>query len=525
MMTAVKSNFRNYQLAALMAGLAEHDIIGSCKVSGLSLDSNDIHRGDLFLACVGTRSHGLHYAEKAVENGAVAVAYEMTSDEELQGELGEILVRLQAMKIPLVAVRELNIKAGVIADRFYEQPSQAMYVVGITGTNGKTSCSHFLASLLSTDEKACGVIGTLGNGHYGKLQASTHTTPDALSLHKLFSDMRNDGLQYVSMEVSSHGIEQGRIRNIAFDMAVFTNLSRDHLDYHGDMESYARSKRRLFEQPGLRYAVINADDNFGQELLKNLPYTVQSVAYSLSDEGNAEASELRNSPMHLGCVQGSDLQFTQDGMSMQISSPWGEGELKSPLFGRFNASNLLAVLATVLLSGMRLPEALEGIQNLQSVPGRMQHIKAVAGQPLVVVDYAHTPDALQHALEALRVHCAGRRLWCVFGCGGDRDRGKRPLMGSVAEQMADQIVLTDDNPRSEDSAAIIEDIRGGIQEIEKLHIETERRAAIAYAIEHAGASDVVLVAGKGHEDYQLIGEECLPFDDVEVATELLEGAQ
>lgn len=524
MMTAVKNNSRNYQLAALMAGLAEHDIIDSCKVSGLSLDSNDIHEGDLFLACAGTQSHGLRYAEKAVENGAVAVAYEMTSDEELQGELGEMLVRLQAMKIPLVAVRELNIKAGVIAERFYDQPSQAMYVVGITGTNGKTSCSHFLASLLSTDEKACGVIGTLGSGLYGKLQASTHTTPDALSLHKLFSDMRDDGLQYVSMEVSSHGIEQGRIRGVAFDTAVFTNLSRDHLDYHGDMESYARSKRRLFEQPGLRYAVINADDSFGHELLENLPDTVQSVAYSLSDEGNAEASELRNSLMHLGCVQGSDLHFTQDGMSMQISSPWGEGELHSPLFGRFNASNLLAVLATVLLSGMRLPEALEGIQKLHSVPGRMQHIEAVAGQPVVVVDYAHTPDALQHALEALRVHCAGR-LWCVFGCGGDRDRGKRPLMGSVAEQMADEIVLTDDNPRSEDSAAIIEDIRGGIQEIEKLHIETERRAAIAYAIEHAGASDIVLLAGKGHEDYQIIGAERLPFNDAEVVTELLEGAQ
>ena len=209
---------------------------------------------------------------------------------------------------------------------------------------------------------------------------------------------------------------------------------------------------------------------------------------------------------------------------MQVSSPWGEGELHSNLFGRFNASNLLAVLATVLLSGMRLPEALEAVQKLHSVPGRMQHIQVVAGQSLIVVDYAHTPDALQHVLEALRVHCEGR-LWCIFGCGGDRDRGKRPIMGSIAEQLADEIVLTDDNPRSEDSAAIIEDIRGGIQEIEKLHIETERRAAIAYAIEHAGANDIILLAGKGHEDYQLIGEERLPFNDAEVVTELLEGAQ
>lgn len=524
MMTAVQNNSRSYQLAALIAGLAEHDIVGSCEVSGLSMNSNDIQPGDLFLACAGTQSHGLRYAEKAVANGAVAIAYEMTSNEELQGELGEILVRMQTMNIPLVAVRELNIKAGMIAERFYEQPSQAMHVVGITGTNGKTSCSHFLASLLSTKEIPCGVIGTLGNGRYGQLQRSTHTTPDTVSLHKLFSDMRDDGLQYVSMEVSSHGLEQGRISGVAFDTAVFTNLSRDHLDYHGDMESYARSKQMLFEQPGLRYAVINADDSFGHELLKNLPDTVQSVAYSLSDEGNAEASELRNSIMHLGCVQGSDLQFTQDGMSMQISSPWGDGVLQSQLFGRFNASNLLAVLATALLTGMHLSEALQGIQQLHSVPGRMQHIDSVSGQPLVVVDYAHTPDALQHVLEALRVHCAGR-LWCVFGCGGDRDRGKRPLMGSIAEQLADQIVLTDDNPRSEDSVAIIEDIRGGIQETEKLHIESDRRAAIAYAIEHAGAEDIVLVAGKGHEDYQLIGTERLPFNDVEVISELLGVAQ
>jgi len=262
----VQNNSRRYPLAALIADLAEHDIAGSCEISGLSMNSNDIQQGDLFIACVGTQSHGLRYAEKAVANGAAAIAYEMTSNEELQGELGEILVRMQAMNIPLVAVRELNVKAGMIAERFYEQPSRAMHVVGITGTNGKTSCSHFLASLLSTREIPCGVIGTLGNGLYGQLQRSTHTTPDTISLHKLFSDMRDDGLQYVSMEVSSHGLEQGRVSGVAFDTAVFTNLSRDHLDYHGDMESYARSKKMLFEQPGLRYAVINARSSQNQSI-------------------------------------------------------------------------------------------------------------------------------------------------------------------------------------------------------------------------------------------------------------------
>ena len=524
MMATARNIQASYPLVALLAGLAEHPVETACEITGLNMNSHAIEQGDLFLACAGTQQHGLHYAEEAVAKGAVAVAYEVTAGKELQGEAAEILGRLQDKAIPLIAVRELSLKAGTIAERFYAEPSKAMHVIGITGTNGKTSCSHFLAAVLSTEKLPCGVIGTLGNGKFGQLKTTTHTTPDALSLHKLFADMRDEGLQYVSMEVSSHGLEQGRISGVAFDTAVFTNLSRDHLDYHGDMESYARSKQKLFEQPGLRYAVINADDGFGLELLESLPDSVQSVAYSLSDEGNAEASELRNSVMHLGCVQGSDLQFTQEGMSMQVSTPWGDGELHSHLFGRFNASNLLAVLTTALLTGMRLPQALQGIAKLHSVPGRMQHIEVTDGKPLIVVDYAHTPDALQHALEALRVHCQGK-LWCVFGCGGERDRGKRPLMGSVAEQLADEIILTDDNPRGEDSAAIIEDIRAGIHASGKLHIETNRRAAIAYAIERAAAADIVLVAGKGHEDYQLIGHERLPFNDASVVTELLRGVQ
>ncbi|WP_126453504.1 UDP-N-acetylmuramoyl-L-alanyl-D-glutamate--2,6-diaminopimelate ligase [Sulfuriflexus mobilis] len=524
MMTVVQPPVRAYPLASLLADLAERDITVSCDVTGMSLNSDQIQSGDLFLACAGLRSHGLQYAESAVKKGAVAIAYETPSEQQLQGQLGEILVPLQGLGIPLVAVKELSIKVGVIAERFYGQPSQAMHVIGITGTNGKTSCSHFLASLLSTARAPCGLIGTLGNGKFGQLTSTTHTTPDAVTLHKLFAEMRDDGLEYVCMEVSSHGLEQGRVSGVSFDTAVFTNLTRDHLDYHGDMENYARSKQLLFEQAGLRYAVINADDAFGRELLISLPDSVQSVAYSLSEEGNAESTELRHSVMHLGCVQGSDLHFSGDGMSVQVSSPWGDGELQSPLFGRFNASNVLAVMAVALLTGMRLPSVLAGIQQLQSVPGRMQKIESAKGQPMVVVDYAHSPDALEQALSALRVHCRSE-LYCVFGCGGDRDRGKRPLMGSVAEQWADHIILTDDNPRSEDSRAIIEDIRGGIQNTDKLHIETDRRAAIAYAIARAGSSDIILVAGKGHENYQLIGDQRLPFNDAEVIAECLGGDQ
>jgi len=520
MMTAFMPQTYGYPLDELLTGFVSDDTVidSDCEVTGLSINSREVHQGDLFIACRGEQHHALKFAVDAINRGAVAIVYETPLDniEDLAG--------LAVYAIPVIAVSGLSNKVGFIADRFYARPSQSMRVVGVTGTNGKTSCSHFLAQVLANDDNPVALLGTLGNGMYGKLQPSTHTTPDAVFVQQFLARMLEQNVVDAVMEVSSHGIEQGRVNGVTFSTAVFTNLSREHLDYHGDMESYGRSKARLFQMPGLRYAVINADDEFGCSLLESLQDTVQSVAYSLSDAMNADAAVLRNNVMHLGCVQGSDLQFTDDGLSMHISSPWGDTELRSHLYGRFNAENILAVLATALINGMRIGDAVERIELLTNVAGRMQHVEGSADQPLVMVDYAHTPDALQHALQAMRMHGQGH-LWCVFGCGGDRDTGKRPLMGAVADEHADEIVLTDDNPRTEDSTAILSQIQAGIKRQKNLHVESDRERAIAYALAHAGADDVVLIAGKGHEEYQLVGDRRLPFSDINVARQILTGAQ
>jgi len=516
-MTAFMPQSYGYPLDELLSGFLTEDteFVSGYEVTGLALGSQDTSQGDLFIACRGEQHHGLEFAVDAINNGAVAILYETPYD---MGTLSGLSV----YDIPMIAVNNLSSKVGYIADRFYARPSQSMRVVGITGTNGKTSCSHFLAQLLTKNDNPVGLLGTLGNGMFGKLQSSTHTTPNAIFVQQFLARMLEQSVVDVVMEVSSHGIEQGRVNGVTFTTAVFTNLSRDHLDYHGSMENYGRSKARLFQMPGLRYAVINADDNFGRELLETLPDTVQSVAYSLSDAMNADASVQRNNLMHLGCVQGSDLKYTDDGLSMHISSPWGDMELHSKLYGRFNAENILAVLATALINGIRIAEAIESIEQLTNVAGRMERVDTGAAQPLVVVDYAHTPDALKQALQSLRMHGKGQ-IWCVFGCGGDRDAGKRPLMGQIADEHADEIVLTDDNPRSEASGEIIKQIKAGIKRDTRLHIESDRECAIEYALQHAKPGDVVLIAGKGHENYQLVDGQRLPFSDVNVAQRLLAG--
>ena len=365
-------------------------------------------------------------------------------------------------------------------------------------------------------------MGTLGNGLCGALEPATHTTPDAITTHRFLADMRDRDVSEVVMEVSSHGLAQGRVNGVRFDTAIFTNLSRDHLDYHKDMASYGQSKKKLMTMPGLRYAVVNADDEFGREILETLPDTVQSVAYSLSDAMNADAAVLRSSLMHLGCVQGSDLTFTDKGLSMHVSSPWGDTVIQSALYGRFNAENLLAVLSAALLSGMRLDDVATEIEKLSSVAGRMERVAGAVNQPTVIVDYAHTPDALQQVLEAVRSHTE-KKIWCVFGCGGDRDTGKRPLMGKIADEYADEIVLTNDNPRSESADEIIQQICTAITREKHLYIEQDRAKAITYAVTHAKRGDVVVIAGKGHEDYQLVGDERIAFSDVDTARKVLEG--
>jgi len=477
-------------LLELLDGIVKLPGLPDARIGGLVLDSRKVKPGDLFFALEGSRTHGKQYVEQAIERGAAAVLQE--ADWVRKGERDGV---------PVIAVPVLKFKLGAIAERWFGNPSQAITVIGVTGTNGKTSVSHFIAQALRADGP-CGVIGTLGNGLFGDLQPSTHTTPDAITLHRLLADMCDAGAQQAVMEVSSHALEQGRVAGAAFDVAVFTNLSHEHLDYHGDIASYGQAKRRLFETPGLKYAVINLDDDYGQSLLASMPGAVGTVSYGFDD------SRLPPS------LQGSDLRLDSQGLRLRIDSDWGHGELAVPLLGRFNAENLLAAFAALLACGLGFDEVLARLSRAQPVPGRMQRLGGGSGEPLVVVDYAHTPDALAQVLEALRAHGAGR-LTCVFGCGGERDVGKRPLMARTAEQGADQVIVTDDNPRGEDPDVIVADIFSGFANADAVTVINERAAAIRHAVIGAGEGDVVLVAGKGHEDYQLVGEQRLPFSDVE----------
>lgn len=490
-------------LSALLQGLAEVEPSRDRDVSGLSLDSRETTRGHLFLACAGSRLHGRQFIPDAVEKGAIAVAYEQDAAE------SALQMADDFHDLPIIPVADLRQHVGEIAARFYDHPAEKLFVVGITGTNGKTSCSQYLAESLSpADSVGCGVIGTLGYGRYGALVPGPNTTPDALTLQRQLAELAAAGSEHVVIETSSHGLDQGRVNGVQFDVAVFTNLSRDHLDYHDSMASYAHAKQQLFDMPGLKVAVVNIDDEFGRHLLGQLPESVNSLTYGI--ENNAD-------------IRGDKLFLRIDGLSMEVTSPMGNGTLNSHLLGRFNASNLLAVLGVLLMTGMDLSVALGRLSDVHTVPGRMQCFTGKREQPLVVVDYAHTPDALDFALQSIREHCEGK-LWCVFGCGGERDTGKRPMMGAIAQQLADFVIITDDNPRHEDGDDIVKHILSGMPgDHAALSVQRDRRKAITEAMQRAGADDIILIAGKGHEDYQQVGDVRLPFSDQQTVQSLLKG--
>lgn len=496
-----------WRLAALLHGFAAVDAQDDREVNGLALDSRRVQRGDLFFARAGARDHGARYAGQAVAAGAAAIACDAAEAPPAGVPEG----------VPLIRVQRLADRIGPIAARFHHQPARALEVFGITGTNGKTSCSHYLAQAFAADGSLCGVIGTLGYGIPGApdgLRPASHTTPDPITLQGELARMRAAGARRVVMEVSSHALAQGRTLGVDFTGAVFTNLTRDHLDYHGDAAAYGQAKRRLFDSPGLRFAVINGDDAFGREIMASLGREPVCVSYGLGGDVPADGRQY---------VRGSVIESSLAGIRLAIDSSWGRGELLTPLVGRFNASNALAVFAVLMLSGLSLDEALRRIAALRAVPGRMERFGGDRRRPLVIVDYAHTPDALEQALDTLRAHAAGR-LVCVFGCGGDRDRGKRPLMGGIAARLADRVIVTDDNPRGEDALAIVADILAGMPTDAAVDVVSDRAEAIRTAITGADAGDVVLVAGKGHEDYQEIGGRRLPFSDREVVAAALEMA-
>ncbi|MDZ7842976.1 MAG: UDP-N-acetylmuramoyl-L-alanyl-D-glutamate--2,6-diaminopimelate ligase [Gammaproteobacteria bacterium] len=476
-------------ISDLLAGMAAVDGAAPGTVTGLTLDSRRVRPGELFLACPGTRLDGREFIAEAVERGAAAVAYEPDGFE-YRGA------------VPGVPVPGLALRASEIAARFYGRPGDGLFVIGVTGTNGKTSCVHFLAQSLERLGGRPRMIGTLGSGRVGDPDAGGLTTPGPVDLQRLLRRFADDGATHVIMEVSSHALNQGRVSAVAFDAAVFTNLTRDHLDYHADIDDYANAKKSLFDYPSLRFAVVNVDDAVGRQIHEQAAVPV----IGFGDQG---------------AVRASRVEVGEGGLGMRIDHPRATLDVSAPLVGRINVANVLAVAAVLLEMGFDSADVENALNRLSPVPGRMELFRSLRGGPTAVVDYAHTPDALERALQSVREHCR-EALWCVFGCGGDRDRGKRPEMGRIAEKWANRVVVTNDNPRSESPAAIAAEIVAGMSG--EPRVVLDRRRAITTALREARAGDWVLVAGKGHETCQIVGDKVAPFDDRQVVSDCLEKA-
>ena len=485
------------------------------EIRDLVTDSRAIKGGETFLAYAGHKSDGRRFIPQAIAAGARAVLWER------QGFTWN-----PAWKVPNLPIEGLRSKAGMIADHLYGHPSRKLWVVGITGTNGKTSCSQWVAQAMTLLGRKTAIIGTLGTGFPGELEPGANTTPDAVLLQAEMAKFLQRGACSVAMEVSSHGIVQERINGATFAVAMLTNLSRDHLDYHASMEAYAEAKGRLFRWPGLKYAVLNLDDEFGRDLYRQL----QGSDTKIIGYGFTEFPVQKSDSLQFRMVRGRNLEVTAQGLKFDIEFETGHVQFEAGLMGRFNASNLLGVLAVLLASGFDLNDAAAALRSVKPVEGRMQKMGG-ADAPLVIVDYAHTPDALEKVLTTLREILdreSGEfsrygRLICVFGCGGERDRGKRPMLGEVATRLADDVIITSDNPRGEDPAAIIDEIVSGAAANHR--IEIDRARAVDRAIGSARKGDIVLIAGKGHEISQEAGGAKLPFSDVDIARRALEKAR
>ncbi len=474
---------------ALLARLQQQGVVPR----SLCIDSRRVQPDDVFLAWPGAATDGRRYIGDAVARGASAVIYEAAGWPP------------QSLPVPAIPVTQLAAMAGELAHLVYGAPSAALWMAGVTGTNGKTSVSQWIAQALDYLGRRCAVMGTLGNGFLHSLGDSLNTTPDAVALHRNLAAYRAAGAQACAMEVSSIGLDQGRVNGVMFNVALFTNLTRDHLEYHPDMAAYGAAKARLFDVPGLDAAVINLDDPFGRQLAQRLRGQVRTIGYTLVGETGADE-----------VLAGLDLTYSDGGLCFDVAGT----RVCTRMVGRFNASNLLAVFATLRVAGYDDARIAAALAALEAPPGRMQRLGR-QGQPLVVVDYAHTPDALENALVTLAEIARHRdgRLICLFGCGGDRDPGKRPLMGEVAERRADRVIVTSDNPRSEDPADIIGQICEGMEHAP--HVILDRAAAIAEAIGQAAPNDVVLLAGKGHEPYQEVAGVRHPFSDLDEANRIL----
>lgn len=467
------------------------------------LDSRVAASGDLFVAVLGHQADGRRYIPQAIAQGVAAIIAE-AKDEAHDGEIREM------HGVPVIYLSQLNERLSALAGRFYGEPSERLKLVGVTGTNGKTTTTQLLAQWGELLGETGAVMGTVGNGLLNKIVPTENTTGSAVDVQQVLCGLVDNGATLAAMEVSSHGLVQHRVAALKFVASVFTNLSRDHLDYHGDMTQYEAAKWLLYSTHHSGQAIINADDEVGRRWLVKLP---DAVAVSMENHINPDC--------HGRWLKATAVNYHDSGATIRFDSSWGEGEIESRLMGAFNVSNLLLALATLLALGYPLAELMKTAAILQPVCGRMEVFSA-PGKPTVVVDYAHTPDALEKALQAARLHCAGK-LWCVFGCGGDRDKGKRPLMGAIAEEFADVAVVTDDNPRTEEPKAIINDILAGMLDAGRAKVMEGRAEAVTNTIMQAQASDVILLAGKGHEDYQIVGTRRLDYSDRVTVTRLLGG--
>lgn len=464
------------------------------RITDLVLDSRQVTPGAAFLALPGTATHGLEFAAEARARGAVIVLYE--PDAEHVG-----------VTEPSLAVPGLRGQLGSLGRRFFGRTGVHCELAAVTGTNGKTTIAYSLADAMTRAGRPCGYIGTLGYGPTTKLEAHGLTTPDCLTLHRELAAMR---LPHVALEVSSHALEQERIAGLEVGVALFSNLTRDHLDYHQDFAHYAAAKARLFALSSLDVAVINVDDPYGADLLDLLPSGAEPLRVSLDPARDVELS-------------GALTSLGLGGLELEIAGRFGSALLRSALIGSFNAENLMLALGGLLAFDVPLAQAVQALAATPAPPGRMQVLGNTAATPCVVVDYAHTPAALERVLTTLRPFAAGK-LWCVFGCGGERDRGKRALMGAAAARLADHVVLTDDNPRREDPAGIVADIRAGVAAGTDLRVEHARDEAIASTLALAAPGDVVLIAGKGHETQQTLGDRRVPLDDAAIVRRLIGGS-
>ena len=501
-----ESEIAGKSLVELLKGYVTSEPVADIEIIDITSNSRTVGQGCLFIALRGINSQGIDFAKDAVKSGAVAVMYDAQD---------EYCVRRVALLSKQVATHWIGIEGldrvnGEVVSRFYGDPGRYLKIIGITGTDGKTSVTHLIAQALVQLGKKVASIGTLGYGIGIELDPASHTTPDAVTLQSYLHQFHQQKCDYVIMEVSSHALQQYRVSGCQFDIAVLTNLGRDHLDYHQDMDQYASAKGRLFREFDLSARVINTDDEFGRQLSHEFK-SGGMIRYSASPsakKGDAEVYLLNS-------------KVTAQGLEVHVATPIGEIHASTALMGAFNIDNILACISSLVASGLELPQIQWAVTGLQPIPGRMEKFSGGSNRATAVIDFAHTEQALRACLTTSRDYTSGQ-LWCVFGCGGDRDQGKRQGMGRAAEELADRIIITDDNPRTEDPQQIVSEIQKGLMHPDKACVLHNRQAAIEYALTEAKIGDLVVIAGKGHEAEQIIGHQRFPFSDRQVVERFMQ---